>query len=110
MTNEKRKSSGEGHAPSLAPACASRPGRAHHELRSIVRDRQIPQFSAASILEGSRIVCVATDNGLKDSEIIFSPGTLGAPVTPNESKLLRAGRVDSAPRMEKTGRRVSTWL
>jgi hypothetical protein len=90
MANEKRESYREGPAPSHASACVSRPGRAHHELRRIVRDRQILQFSAASILEGSRTVCAATGQGLKDPEIISSAGTAGAPVAPNESNLLRA--------------------
>jgi hypothetical protein len=55
-----------------------------------VRDRQFPQFSAASILEGSRPGRTTTGHDLNDPEIISSAGTVGTPVAPNESNLLRA--------------------
>jgi threonine synthase len=48
------------------------------------------RFSAASIPEGSRIVCTVTGHGLKDPEIISAAITIPAPIAPNESDVLRA--------------------
>ncbi len=48
------------------------------------------RFNAASIREGSRIVCTVTGHGLKDPEIVSASVALPAPVAPNESAVLRA--------------------
>ncbi|MBA3606972.1 MAG: threonine synthase [Chthoniobacterales bacterium] len=48
------------------------------------------RFAAASILEGSRIVCTVTGHGLKDPEIVAAGIVLSPPIPPNESAVRRA--------------------
>ena len=52
------------------------------------------RFAAASIPEGSRIVCTVTGHGLKDPEIVAANIVVAPPVPPNESAVRRA--IDAA--------------
>ncbi len=47
-------------------------------------------FAAASIPEGSRIVCTVTGHGLKDPEIVAANVEVAAAVPPNESAVRAA--------------------
>jgi threonine synthase len=47
------------------------------------------RFTAASIAQGSRIVCTVTGHGLKDPETIRGRVNLPAPIAPNENELFR---------------------
>ncbi len=59
-------------------------------LMRACRPDNAARFTRDSIPEKSRVVCTVTGHGLKDPEAISSRVVLPAPVTPNESAVLRA--------------------
>ncbi len=59
-------------------------------LRAARAGKVTAHFSAASIPDGSRIVCTVTGHGLKDPEALASAIAPARPIAPNEVEVLRA--------------------
>ncbi len=59
-------------------------------LRAARAESSTSHFAAASIPDGSRLVCTVTGHGLKDPEVLSSAIVVPRPVSPNEDAVLRA--------------------
>ena len=59
-------------------------------LRAVRAEKTASHFAAASIPDGSRIVCTVTGHGLKDPEVLSSAIVAPRPIPPNEDAVLRA--------------------